>query len=244
MKKSTESHQACPPDWARRRKVRHGLWVGYVGCCLFCVSKHYTSGLGVSLQSGNLVQSAGHWTCCPLPEQWRHPGSSPPTHGLPLPACRACPKTLPGPPEPNTGGPLPGPAQLLPLNLDRWQLVAQGLDCLWPSHGDEQWCWGLALSSQRRSRHNPSLILCIPSPIPQESEIVRCQVKLVKDGKLARYQRTAYREKQGKIFQLWDKYEQRDLTTKQLLKACSHLTGPTEWSPCHLCLSRDLRVPS
>ena len=67
----------------------------------------------------------------------------------------------------------------------------------------------------------------------KESETVRRQVKLVKRGKLARYQRVAYRRQQGRIFELWDKYEARDLTTKQLLKACSHLTGPTEWSPSH-----------
>ena len=104
LQKGTERHQACPPDWATRWEVHHGLWVGYVGCCLFCISEHYTLGLRISLQSGNLAQSAGPWTSCPLPEQWRHPGSSSPTHGPPLTTRRACPKTLPGPPEPNTRG--------------------------------------------------------------------------------------------------------------------------------------------
>ena len=75
-----------------------------MGCCLFCISEHYTLGLRISLQSGNLAQSAGPWTSCPLPEQWRHPGSSSPTHGPPLTTRRVCLKTLPGPPEPNTRG--------------------------------------------------------------------------------------------------------------------------------------------
>ena len=78
----------------------------------------------------------------------------------------------------------------------------------------------------------PSFYVSLPL-LHKESETVRRQVKLVKRGKLARYQRVAYRRQQGRIFELWDKYEARDLTTKQLLKACSHLTGPTEWSPSH-----------
>ena len=41
------------------------------------------------------------------------------------------------------------------------------------------------------------------------------QVKLVKDGKLAGYQCTAYRDQQGKTFQLWDKYEHRDLAATE-----------------------------
>ena len=73
----------------------------------------------------------------------------------------------------------------------------------------------------------PSFYVSLPL-LHKESETVCRQVKLVKRGKLARYQRVAYHRQQRCIFELWDKYEARDLTTKQLLKACSHLTGPTE----------------
>ena len=69
-----------------------------------------------------------------LPKQWWHPGSSSPAHGPPLSAHWACPKALPGPAEPNTKGPLPGPAQLLPLSnwLPRDWTV-------WASCKDQNW---------------------------------------------------------------------------------------------------------
>lgn len=61
----------------------------------------------------------------------------------------------------------------------------------------------------------------------KEAKNVQVQVRLVKDGKLARCQRRKYRSLQGRIFSLWNKYEQHDLTTDQLLKACSRLSGPS-----------------
>ena len=109
LQEGTES----PPDWTTCREVHHGLWMGYVGCCHDCISKHYTSGLRISFQLSSLVRSAGPRICCLLTKQWRHPGCSSPTHGPPLSARQACTKALPGPPEPNTIGPLLGPAQPL-----------------------------------------------------------------------------------------------------------------------------------
>ena len=83
--------------------------------------------------------------------------------------------------------------------------------------------WHLRLNPSASTTRSASLPL-----LYKESEVVRRQVKLVKQGKLARYQRATYRRQPGRIFNLWDKYEACYLTTKQLPKSCSHLTRPTE----------------
>lgn len=82
------------------------------------------------------------------------------------------------------------------------------------------------LNGKAGGAHIPLYVL-IPI-LHREAEHVNIQVRLVKDGKLARYQRRAYRTQQGKIFSLWQKYEEHDITTQQLLRACAKLTGPTE----------------
>jgi len=47
--------------------------------------------------------------------------------------------------------------------------------------------------------------------------------RLVSCGKLVRRQRKQYKQVQGKIFSLWEKYNSRDITTNHLLSAISHL---------------------
>ena len=81
------------------------------------------------------------------------------------------------------------------------------------------------LNGSAGNAHIPLYVL-IPL-LYKEANNVHIQVRLVKDGKLSRYQRRKYRSMQGRIFNLWKKYEQHKITTDQLLKACSRLTGPT-----------------
>ena len=47
------------------------------------------------------------------------------------------------------------------------------------------------------------------------------EVRLVEEGKLQRYQSSKYKQVQGKIFDLWDSFEAKEKTAKQLLKAVS-----------------------
>ena len=56
------------------------------------------------------------------------------------------------------------------------------------------------------------------------AKYISVQMHLVKDDKLARYQRWAYHTQQGCIFDLWQRYEKHEITTEQLLKACSCLS--------------------
>ena len=60
----------------------------------------------------------------------------------------------------------------------------------------------------------------------QEAKTVSLQMKLVKEAKLCRYQRKLYKRLQGQVFKLWQRYEDGELKTSQLLAACSRLHGP------------------
>jgi len=59
----------------------------------------------------------------------------------------------------------------------------------------------------------------------QEARLVTLQMKLVSANKLKRYQRLTYRRLQGKLFKLWEKYIEHEMTPKQLLKATVHFVG-------------------
>ena len=81
------------------------------------------------------------------------------------------------------------------------------------------------LNDSADGSHIPIYIL-IPL-LHKEAKNVHFQERLVKDGKLARYQRQACHSLHGHIFSLWQRYEQHEITTQQMLKACSRLTEPT-----------------
>ncbi len=57
-----------------------------------------------------------------------------------------------------------------------------------------------------------------------EANDVDIQVRLVSENLLTRNQRTKYRRVHGRIFEIWDKYEDDDnYTTSKLLREASHL---------------------
>lgn len=55
------------------------------------------------------------------------------------------------------------------------------------------------------------------------TEFTALSTRLISSGKMVRRQRKMYRNVQGKIFSLWEKYENRDITTDHLLSAIAHL---------------------
>ena len=64
----------------------------------------------------------------------------------------------------------------------------------------------------------------------EEAQLVSIEVRLVKEGKLQRYQRCRYKQVQGKIFDLWDTFDAKEKSAKQLLKAVSMVYAPKlEW---------------
>jgi len=60
----------------------------------------------------------------------------------------------------------------------------------------------------------------------QEASLLSVQQQLVSEDKLKRYQRTTYRRIQGRIFSLWEQYQQDDITTSKLLRECGQIYGP------------------
>ena len=60
----------------------------------------------------------------------------------------------------------------------------------------------------------------------EEAQFVSVEVHLVKEGKLQRYQRRNFKVVQGKLFALWEKFEEKKMTAEQLLKAVLGIYGP------------------
>ena len=61
----------------------------------------------------------------------------------------------------------------------------------------------------------------------RESSVCTVQVRLVNARKLQRIQRTKYRALQARIFGRWEDYAASKISSRRLLKSCSHLAhGP------------------
>ncbi len=68
--------------------------------------------------------------------------------------------------------------------------------------------------------------------LDREARLLRLQAKLVREGKLQRYQRKAAKSTQGMLFKLWDQYVAGTRSTSKLLKACGKIYAPVvEASP-------------
>ena len=83
--------------------------------------------------------------------------------------------------------------------------------------------WHRALNI-KAGRSLPFFIL-VPL-LRKEAMVVDLQVRLVGEHKLQRHQRKASVTMQGKVFALWAKYDNRNISTSQLLRACSYLYAP------------------
>ena len=60
----------------------------------------------------------------------------------------------------------------------------------------------------------------------QEAQLVPIQVSLVSEGKLTRRQRKSTTTTQGKLFKLWEAYNNNELSSSKLLKQCGRLYCP------------------
>ena len=81
------------------------------------------------------------------------------------------------------------------------------------------------LNSKAADKGNLQLYVLIPL-LYTESRTVRLHVRLISERKLRRHQRTQHRKLQGKIFEIWRRYQDNEISTSQLLRAVSHLNGP------------------
>lgn len=68
-----------------------------------------------------------------------------------------------------------------------------------------------------------------------EAETVNVQMRLVSENLLTRTHRQQYRHIYGKLFDLWDQYDDGLISTNKLLRACSQINGlgPTTTSAPH-----------
>ena len=76
-----------------------------------------------------------------------------------------------------------------------------------------------------RGRANQHMYMLINN-LYSEAKLVPVQVQLVRERKLKRHQRKAFKNMQGRLFDLWDRYTRNEIKTSQLLSACSHLSAP------------------
>jgi ferredoxin-fold anticodon binding domain-containing protein len=59
----------------------------------------------------------------------------------------------------------------------------------------------------------------------KEAKLLPTQLKMVTEGKLRRYQRKKTKELQHRIFALWGKYSEEEITVNHLLKKCCKIYG-------------------
>ena len=60
----------------------------------------------------------------------------------------------------------------------------------------------------------------------KEAGLVSVQIRLVSERKLKRIQRATYREVQRRLFELWDAFNKKEKSLKQLLKGCANINRP------------------
>ena len=62
--------------------------------------------------------------------------------------------------------------------------------------------------------------------LDREAKLTAITIRLVSDNKLKRIQRRTTKNNQAKLFTSWEKYENNEKTTAQLLRTCLRLNGP------------------
>ena len=87
--------------------------------------------------------------------------------------------------------------------------------------------WHLGLNKRAAGKSQLPLYIMIQL-LHREARLTSLHIRLVSERKLRRIQRKKYRNIQTKIFSLWDEFTKGERNALRLLKACSHLNGPTE----------------
>lgn len=84
--------------------------------------------------------------------------------------------------------------------------------------------WHHKLNRRAKKGNLPFYLLI--SLLYSEAKEIPNQVQLVKEGKLKRYQRKQVRKLQGRLMKQWEDYNEKKITTGQLLKKCSGIYAP------------------
>ena len=76
----------------------------------------------------------------------------------------------------------------------------------------------------RAGRADLSFYVLVPLLL-EEAGTVEQQMSLVSENLLHRRQRSIYTAIHGRLFQLWEKYEDDQITTEAFLKSCAAIAG-------------------
>ena len=69
----------------------------------------------------------------------------------------------------------------------------------------------------------------------KEARLVSLQICLVSECKLKRMQRSTYREVQRRLFELWEAFNKKEKSLRQLLKGCANINRPVmHWTELNL----------
>ena len=85
--------------------------------------------------------------------------------------------------------------------------------------------WHNALNRRAKGQSGLPLYLLIEL-LEKEARLTTIAIRLVSDQKLSRVQRKCYSNIQRKLFEFWDKFDNREISAENLLRSCSHLNGP------------------
>ena len=85
--------------------------------------------------------------------------------------------------------------------------------------------WHRRLNCLSRRGQQPFYMLV--DNLHSEAKFVSVQTKLVEEHKLHRYQRSTYAGIQCQLHDLWEAYEQRQISISKLLRECGKVCGPS-----------------
>ena len=85
--------------------------------------------------------------------------------------------------------------------------------------------WHHALNQRAAGPCGLSFYLFL-SLLHNEARLVSLQIRLVSERKLKRIQRAAYRQLQNWLFELWEAFNKREKSLKQILKGCANINRP------------------
>ena len=84
-------------------------------------------------------------------------------------------------------------------------------------------CWHRRINKKATYEKKPFYLL-VPL-LHEEATLLPTQLKMVTEAKLTRQQRSSSRYLQSKYFEVWELYENGQLSASQLLRTCGQLNG-------------------
>ena len=85
--------------------------------------------------------------------------------------------------------------------------------------------WHHSLNRRAAGRCGPPLYVFV-ALLLKEAGLVSVQIRLVSERKLKRMQIVTYREVQRRLFELWEAFNKKEKSLKQLLEGCANINRP------------------